>query len=51
MSIQEALERIVIAIEKIASVVDGNKNLVRIEDVERGKVYATHLGDKLQSGS
>lgn len=47
----ELLSRLVLATEKIAEafskVVDKDKCTVRMEDVERARVYSTHLGKKL----
>lgn len=40
----KALERIASAIEKV---IDKKKRTVRMVDVDRGKVYKTHLGKKL----
>lgn len=53
--------RAVIALEKIArslsaieecllKVVDGNDASLRMKDIKRGEVYATHLGKKLEKG-
>lgn len=45
------LDRIANAVEKIAKLlgvaIDPRKRTVRTVDVERGKVYKTHLGKKL----
>ena len=46
---EKLIERFVIAVEKLAGCVK-NKT-VRIVDVERGKVYKTHLGKKLRGKS
>lgn len=47
----ELLSRLVIAVEKLTvtlmRVVDPDKSTIRMEDVERAKVYSTHLGKKL----
>jgi hypothetical protein len=42
------LERLVTALETLALCVDRKKKTVRTVDVERGKVYKTHLGKKLR---
>lgn len=42
----DALERIALAFETI---IDGKKRTLRMVDVERGKVYKTHLGNSLRS--
>lgn len=41
------LERLIKALEKLASVVDSKKKTLRMVDVDRGKIYKTHLGGKL----
>jgi hypothetical protein len=47
------LERIAHSLESIADslrvVVDYDKRVLRMEDVERGKVYSSHLGKKLRT--
>lgn len=43
--IASALERIAAALE---TVIDKKKKTLRMVDVERGKVYKTHLGGKLR---
>jgi hypothetical protein len=46
------LQRLVRALERIATslelVVDRKKRTLRMVDVDRGKVYKTHLGGKLK---
>jgi len=48
----DQLERIADALESIVGllkvVVDPAKRTLRLEDVERAKVYSTHLGEKLR---
>jgi hypothetical protein len=48
---QKQINRITKALERIANaldtIVDRKKKTLRMVDVERGKVYKTHLGKKL----
>ena len=45
----ERLTRIAQALEIISEAVDMEKRTLRMEDVERAKVYATHLGKELKT--
>lgn len=49
IGITERLERIATSLELIASAVDSTraKHFIRMSDVDRAKVYSTHLGEKL----
>lgn len=48
---RKELNRLLRAVERIASalekVIDPKKRTLRMVDVDRGKVYKTHLGNKL----
>jgi hypothetical protein len=45
--IADALEGIV---KRLGIVVDEEKHCIRMVDVDRAKVYSTHLGEKLRDG-
>jgi hypothetical protein len=53
MADKNELRRLTRALERIASaletVVDRKKRTLRMVDVERGKVYKTHLGKSLRT--
>lgn len=43
----ELLLRLVIALETLAACVDPERKCLRMNDVDRAKVYSEHLGKKL----
>jgi len=45
---EKLAERLTVAFESLSLCVDVKKKCFRMVDVERGKVYKTHLGKKLR---
>lgn len=47
----DLLERIAIALEKIAQAIDSERHVIRMNDIDRERVYKTHLGSELKNST